>query len=77
MAKTADDEAQCTGSSHLVLCRDRIDHAAVGILAHAMQSMAVRGFIEHDHAGAYTLTDSGRATLAAILEDAAITFAPR
>ena len=46
------------------------------ILAHAMQSMAVRGFIEHDHAGAYTLTDSGRATLAAILEDAAITFAP-
>jgi hypothetical protein len=54
-----------------------IDHAAVGILAHAMQSMAVRGFTEHDHAGAYTLTDSGRATLTAILEDAAITFAPR
>ena len=31
-----------------------IDHAAVGILARAMQSMAVRGFIEHDHeSGAY------------------------
>jgi hypothetical protein len=31
-----------------------IDHAAVGILAHAMQSMAVRGFIAHDReSGAY------------------------
>ena len=37
------------------------DHAAVGILARAMQSMAVRGFIEHDRdTGAYVLTDSGR-----------------
>jgi hypothetical protein len=25
-----------------------IDHAAVGILVHAMQSMAVRGFIAHN-----------------------------
>jgi hypothetical protein len=25
-----------------------IDHAAVGILTHAMQSMAVRGFIAHN-----------------------------
>ena len=25
-----------------------IDHAAVGIVAHAMQSMAVRGFIAHN-----------------------------
>jgi hypothetical protein len=48
-----------------------IDHAAVGILAHAMQSMAIRGFIAHNReSGAYALMDSGRATLAAILEDA-------
>lgn len=47
-----------------------IDHAAVGILAHAMQSMAVREFIVHDReSGAYALTDSGRAALVAILED--------
>ena len=37
-----------------------IDHATVGILARAMQSMAVRGFIEHDHeSGTYVLTDRG------------------
>jgi hypothetical protein len=47
-----------------------IDHAAVGILVHTMQSMAIRGFIAHNReSGAYTLTDS-RATLAAILENA-------
>jgi hypothetical protein len=51
-----------------------IDHAAVGILAHAMQSMAVRGFIGHNReSGAYALTDSGRAALTAILEDAKMT----
>ena len=50
-----------------------IDHAAVGILAQAMQSMAVRGFIGHDReSGAYALTDSGRAALTAILEDAGV-----
>ena len=50
-----------------------IDHAAVGILAHAMQSMAIRGFITHNReSGAYALTDSGRATLMAILEDAGL-----
>jgi hypothetical protein len=50
-----------------------IDHAAVGILVHAMQSMAIRGFIAHNReSGAYTLTDSGRATLAAILENAGL-----
>ena len=50
-----------------------IDHAAVGILAHAMQSMAIRGSIAHNReSGAYALTDSGRATLAAILEDAGL-----
>jgi hypothetical protein len=32
-----------------------IDHGAVGILAHAMQSMAIRGFIAHNReTGAYT-----------------------
>ena len=50
-----------------------IDHAVVGILAHAMQSMAVRGFITHNReSGAYALTASGRATLTAILEDAGL-----
>ena len=50
-----------------------IDHAAVGILAHAMQSMAIRGFIAHNReSGSYTLTDSGRATLGAILENAGL-----
>ena len=50
-----------------------IDHAAVGILAQAMQSMAVRGFIGHDReSGAHALTDSGRAALTAILEDAGV-----
>jgi hypothetical protein len=50
-----------------------IDHAAVGILAQAMQSMAVLGFIAHNReSGAYSLTDSGRAALTAILEDAGL-----
>ena len=50
-----------------------IDHAAVGIVARAMQSMAIRGFIVHDReTGAYALTDRGRATLMAILEDAGL-----
>jgi hypothetical protein len=50
-----------------------IEHAAVGILAHAMQSMAVRGFIAHNReSGAYALTDSRRAALTAILEDAGL-----
>jgi hypothetical protein len=48
-------------------------HGSVGIIDHAMQSMAIRGFIAHNReSGAYTLTDSGRATLTAILEDAKI-----
>jgi len=38
-----------------------------------MQSMAIRGFITHDReSGAYALTDSGRATLTAILADAGL-----
>jgi hypothetical protein len=45
-----------------------VSHAAVGITAHAMQSMAIKGFIVHDReSGAYALTDSGRAALLAIL----------
>jgi hypothetical protein len=48
-----------------------IEHAAVGILVQAMQSMAVRVFIVHDRqSDTYALTDSGRATPTAILEDA-------
>ena len=50
-----------------------IDHGSASIIDHAMQSMAIRGFIAHNReSGAYTLTDSGRATLTAILEDAEI-----
>jgi hypothetical protein len=55
-----------------------IDHAAIGILTQAMQSMALRGFVEHDRAtGDYTLTDSGRATLAMILDHAGIKVPPK
>ena len=55
-----------------------IEQAALGILARAMQSMAIRGYIEHDHeSGAYVLTASGRAVLAGILERAGFTIAPR
>jgi hypothetical protein len=36
-----------------------------------IMSMAIRGFIAHNReSGAYALTDSGRATLTAILEGA-------
>jgi hypothetical protein len=51
-----------------------VSHAAVGITAHAMQSVAIKGFIVHDReSGAYALTDSGRAALLAILGDAGLT----
>jgi hypothetical protein len=51
-----------------------VSHAAVGITAHAMQSIAIKGFIVHDReSGAYALTDSGRAALLAILGDAGLT----
>jgi hypothetical protein len=50
-----------------------IAHGSVGVTDHAMQSMAIRGFIAHNReSGAYSLTDSGRATLAAMLEDAGL-----
>lgn len=55
-----------------------VDHAAVGIVAPAMQSMAIRGFIAHNReTRTNALTDNGRATLAGILEDAGLTFAPK
>jgi hypothetical protein len=55
-----------------------IGHGSVGIIDHAMQSMAIRGFIAHNReSGAYTLTHSGRATLTAILEDAEIGMRPK
>ena len=48
-----------------------IDHAAVGIPARDMQSLAVRGFIAHGcESGAYALTDAGYAALTEILHDA-------
>jgi hypothetical protein len=51
-----------------------VSHAAVGITAHAMQSMAIKGFIVHNReTDAYALTDSGRAALRAILDDAGMT----
>jgi hypothetical protein len=50
-----------------------ISHAAVGITAHAMQSMTIKGFIVHNReSGTYALTDSGRATLRGILLDAGL-----
>jgi hypothetical protein len=50
-----------------------INPSLVGITMHAMQSMAVKGFITHDREnGAYALTDSGRTTLSGILEDAGL-----
>ena len=55
-----------------------IDHAAVGILARAMQSMAVRGYIDHDgESGAYLLTDSGRAVFRGIVEQVGFNIAPK
>jgi|SRR6516164_5861042 hypothetical protein len=45
-----------------------INHGSVGIIDHAMQSMAIRGFIARDReSGVYALTDSGRATPTATL----------
>jgi hypothetical protein len=50
-----------------------IDYGAVGISAHALQSTAIRGFIAHKRESeTYTLTDSGHATLGAILEHGGI-----
>jgi hypothetical protein len=48
-----------------------IHHAAARIPAQAMQSMAIRGFIEHhNQTQAYVLTASGRATLMGIHDEA-------
>ena len=55
-----------------------INHGSVGIIDHAMQSMAIGGFIAYNReSGVYALTDSGRTTLTAILEDAEIGIAPK
>ena len=70
MAKKATTKLNAQDRVILFCVATGIDHVAVGILAHAMQSMAIRGFIAHNReSGAYTLTDSGRAALAAILEE--------
>jgi hypothetical protein len=50
-----------------------IHHAAMRIPAQAMQSMAIRGFIEHHgQTPTYVLTASGRATLMETLNDAGL-----
>jgi hypothetical protein len=37
-----------------------IAHGSIGVTDHAMQSMAIRGFVAHNHESwAYALTDSG------------------
>jgi hypothetical protein len=73
MAKKATTNLNAQDRVILFCAGTGIDHAAVGILAHAMQSMAIRGFIAHNReSGAYALTDSGRATLAGILVDAGL-----
>jgi hypothetical protein len=70
MAKP-DDDLSAQDRVILFCAATGIAHAAVGILAHAMQSMVIRGFIAHNReSGAYT--DSGRATLGAILENASL-----
>jgi hypothetical protein len=73
MAK--ESKVNLTAQEHVILFCTAvgISHVAVGITAHAMQSMAIKGFIVHDReSGAYALTDSGRATLTAMLEDAGL-----
>ena len=48
-----------------------IDHAAVGILASAMQVMEVRGLIERNHSTSrYVLTETGHAVFRALLKRA-------
>jgi hypothetical protein len=71
MAKTT---PPLTAQERVIRTATGVSHAAVGITAHAMQSMAIKGFIVHDReSGAYALTDSGRAALLAILGDAGLT----
>jgi hypothetical protein len=54
-----------------------IGHAAVGILTHAMQSMAIRGFIANNRETESMHLRTAGAALAAILEDAGLTIAPK
>ena len=71
MAKP-DDESQRTGPSDFVLCRDR--HCPRrGRHSRPCDAIHGRGFIAHNReSGAYTLADSGRATLGAIFENAGL-----
>jgi hypothetical protein len=71
MAQRATTELTAQERVILFCAATGISHVAIGITAHAMQAMGIKGFVVHDReTGAYTLTDSGRATLMAILEDA-------
>jgi hypothetical protein len=73
MAKKASTKLTAQERVILFFTATGIGHADVGITADAMKSMAIKGFIVHDReSGAYTLTDSGRATLTAMLEDAGL-----
>jgi hypothetical protein len=60
-----------TGSSSFYAATGT-DHAAIGITRRAMQAMAIRELIQRDAAGAFGLTDAGRAVFAAVLERAGI-----
>jgi hypothetical protein len=71
---THDAAAHRTRAREPVLHRNRRQPCRFGITAHAMQSMAIKGFIVNDReSGAYALTDSGRAALLATLGDAGLT----
>ena len=64
MAQRATTEL--TAQEILFCAATGISHVAIGITAHAMQAMGIKGFVVHDReTGAYTLTDSGHATLMA------------
>ena len=73
MAKTTTTTLSAQERVILFCTATGISHLAVGITAHAIQAMAIKGFIVHNReSNAYALTDSGRATLRAILEDAGL-----
>jgi hypothetical protein len=73
MAKTTNLSAQ---DRVILFCAATgIQHADVRIPVQAMQSMAIRGSIEHhNQTQAYALTASGRATVMKILDEAELTM---
>src|SRR4051794_33402206 len=73
MAKTttkpADRALSASEKVILFVAAAGISPAAVGIVAHALRKLVVRGLIERDGAG-YKLTPEGRGAFAAILKTA-------